>query len=99
MEAIYIANPEQAAIIETVRRFVEDEVTPRAAKLDANVDPRDCFSWEIVEKADALGVGTRTVAEEAGGPQPDAVRIAVVLEDLAKGDSGVSVVIAQALKS
>ena len=45
MEAIYIANPEQAAIVETVRRFVEEEVTPRAPKLDANVDPRDCFSW------------------------------------------------------
>jgi alkylation response protein AidB-like acyl-CoA dehydrogenase len=98
MEAIYIANPEQAAIVETVRRFVEEEVTPRAPKLDANVDPRDCFSWEIVEKADALGIRTMTLSEKWGGLKTDAVTTAMVVEELAKGDIGVSVIFAQTLK-
>ena len=34
MEDIFIVNDEQRAILETVRRFVEDEVRPRAAELD-----------------------------------------------------------------
>jgi alkylation response protein AidB-like acyl-CoA dehydrogenase len=45
MDEIFIQNEEQRAIIDSVRRFVEEEVTQRAAELDAQTDPEDCFSW------------------------------------------------------
>ena len=48
MESSFIMNDDQRAILDTVARFVESEVKPRAAKLDANQNPEDCFSWEIV---------------------------------------------------
>ena len=44
MEPIFIMNPEQRAILDTVARFVEAEVKPRAAALDADPDPAGGFS-------------------------------------------------------
>jgi alkylation response protein AidB-like acyl-CoA dehydrogenase len=48
MESSFIMNDEQRAILSTVARFVESEVKPRAAELDANQDPEKCFSWATV---------------------------------------------------
>ena len=98
MEAIFVMNPDQEAILETVRRFVEEEVTPRAAKLDASIDPAEGFSWEIVEKAHELGIRTMTLSEKWGGLGTDSLTTAMVIEELAKGDIGVSVIFAQTLK-
>ncbi|MDO8597973.1 MAG: acyl-CoA dehydrogenase family protein [Sulfuricaulis sp.] len=98
METIFVMNPDQQAILETVRRFVEEEVTPRAAKLDASIDPAEGFSWEIVEKAHELGIRTMTLSEKWGGLGTDSLTTAMVIEELAKGDLGVSVIFAQTLK-
>ena len=98
MEAIFIVNEDQRAILETVRRFVEDEVKPRAAKLDADPDPAAGFSWEIVEKAHELGIRTMTLSEKWGGLGTDSLTTSMVIEELAKGDIGVSVIFAQTLK-
>ena len=43
MEEIFIQTEEQRAIIETVRRFVEDEIVPRATDLDSCEKPEDGF--------------------------------------------------------
>ncbi|MGZ8198262.1 MAG: acyl-CoA dehydrogenase family protein, partial [Burkholderiales bacterium] len=98
MEAIFIVNEDQKAILETVRRFVEEEVKPRAAKLDADPDPAAGFSWEIVERAHALGIRTMTLSEKWGGLGTDSLTTSMVIEELAKGDIGVSVIFAQTLK-
>jgi alkylation response protein AidB-like acyl-CoA dehydrogenase len=98
MEDIFILNQEQRAILETVARFVEKEVVPRAAQLDADPDPAHGFSWEIVEKAHAAGIRTMTLSEKWGGLGADSLTTAMVIEELAKGDLGVSVVMAQTLK-
>jgi len=98
MEDSFILNDDQRAILETVARFVKDEVTPRAAALDANRDPEDCFSWDIIEKAHAVGIRTMTLAEKWGGLEADSLTTAMVVEELAKGDMGVSVVMAQTFK-
>ena len=45
MEEMFIQNEDQRAILESVRRFVETEVTLRAAELDAAKDPEDGFSY------------------------------------------------------
>jgi alkylation response protein AidB-like acyl-CoA dehydrogenase len=98
MEEMFIQNEDQRAILESVRRFVETEVTPRAAELDAAKDPEDGFSWEIVEAADAFGLRTMCLSEEWGGMGVDALTTAMVVEELARADLGISVVFAQTLK-
>jgi len=89
---------EQRQILETTRHFAQTVVAPVAAELDRQVDPEDCFSWEIVEKADAAGIRTATLDEEYGGVGIDSLTTAMVVEELAKADLGVSVVFAQTLK-
>ena len=98
MEEIFVMNDDQRAILEAVARFVEEEVTPRAAKLDANPDPAESFSWEIVEKAHEAGLRTMTLSEKWGGLGTDSLTTAMVIEELGKGDIGVSVIFAQTLK-
>jgi alkylation response protein AidB-like acyl-CoA dehydrogenase len=98
MDSIFIMNEDQRAILETVARFVEEEVTPRAAELDANQDPRQGYSFEIVEKAHAVGIRTMTLSEKWGGLGTDSLTTAMVIEELGKGDLGVSVIMAQTLK-
>lgn len=98
MEDIFILKDDQRAILETVARFVEDEIRPRATGLDASPDPEKSFSWEIVEKAHELGIRTMTLAEKWGGLGTDSLTTAMVIEELGKGDLGVSVIMAQTLK-
>lgn len=98
MSEQFVPSGEQQAILESVRRFVADVVVPVAADLDRNPNPEDCFSWEIVEKADEAGIRTMTLSEEYGGIGADSLTTAMVVEELAKGDIGVSVTMAQTLK-
>jgi alkylation response protein AidB-like acyl-CoA dehydrogenase len=98
MDEMFIQTEDQRAILESVRRFVEEEVTPRAAELDAQIDPEDSFSWEIVEAADRMGLRTMSLSEEYGGMDTDTLTTAMVIEELARGDLGISVVFAQTLK-
>ena len=98
MEDIFILNADQRAILETVARFVDDEVRPRAAELDAKQDPEQSYSWAIVEKAHEVGIRTMTLSEKWGGLGTDSLTTAMVIEELGKGDIGVSVIMAQTLK-
>jgi alkylation response protein AidB-like acyl-CoA dehydrogenase len=98
MHEIFIQTEEQRSILETVARFVEDEVKPRAAELDANPDPAAGYSLEIVEKAHEVGIRTMTLDEEWGGLGTDSLTTAMVIEELARGDLGISVIFAQTLK-
>ena len=61
MHNIFIQTENQRMILETVKRFVDAEVRPRAAALDAQQDPEKSFSWEIVEKANEVGIRTMTL--------------------------------------
>ncbi len=98
MSGIFVETEEQRAILETVRRFNQAVVEPVAAELDRRDDPADCFSWDIVEAADKAGIRTMTLSEDWGGIGADSLTTAMVIEELAKGDMGVAVVIAQTLK-
>ena len=98
MDGMFIQTEDQRAILATVEQFVEHEVTPRVAALDAHSDPEDCFSWEIVEKAHELGIRTTTLAERWGGLGTDPVTTAMIIEELSKGDLGVSATLGQTLK-
>jgi len=98
MTSLFVLDEDQRAILETVRRFVAEVVSPVAAELDRREKPEDCFSWDIVEKSDAAGIRTMTLAEEHGGIGAGSLTTAMVIEELAKGDMGVAVVMAQTLK-
>ncbi|MEK9966918.1 MAG: acyl-CoA dehydrogenase family protein [Alphaproteobacteria bacterium] len=98
MSQPFVVDEMQEAVLDSVRRFVADEILPVAADLDANADPEESFSWDIVEKADAAGIRTMTLPEEWGGIGADYLTTGMVVEELAKGDIGISVVMAQTLK-
>ncbi len=93
-----LEREEQDAILDTVRRYCEEHVTPVNAALDQQVDPADSFSWEMVEAADAAGIRTLTLPEEFGGIEADHLTTAMVVEELARADMGVSVFLAQTMK-
>src|SRR5450759_1256067 len=98
MHDIFIHTENQRLILETVKRFVEAEVKPRAAALDAEKDPAKSFSWEIVEAAHEVGIRTMTLDEKWGGLGTDSLTTSMVIEELGIGDIGVSVIMAQTLK-
>jgi len=98
MSELFVPDEQQRAILDSVRRFAEEAVAPVAAELDRRETPQDCFSWEIVEKADAAGIRTMTLTEENGGSGADSLTTAMVIEELARTDMGVAVVMAQTLK-
>ena len=85
-------------ILDAIKRFNAEVVAPVAAELDARPNPEDCFSWEIVEQASAAGIRTATLAPRYGGAGVDSLTTAMMVEELAKADMGVSVVLAQTLK-
>jgi alkylation response protein AidB-like acyl-CoA dehydrogenase len=86
------------AAVDAARKFVTEVVAPVAADLDRNLAPEDCFSWDIVEAGSDRGLRTLTLLPEYGGAGADCLTTAMVVEELAKGDMGVSVVFAQTLK-
>lgn len=91
-------SEEQLAMQALAREFVEKEIKPVAAQRDRAPDHRDCFQWDIVEKASKVGFRTLTLDKKYGGPGIDSLTTAIVLEELAVGDLGFSVIIAQTVK-
>jgi alkylation response protein AidB-like acyl-CoA dehydrogenase len=98
MTALTTPTLDAPSLLETVRRFAAEFVAPRAAALDRNVRPEDCFDWEIVEQADRIGIRTATLLPSYGGAGVDSLTAAKIIEALARADLGVSVILAQTLK-
>lgn len=73
-------------------------VAPLVRDLDAQVDPEDSFSWDIVQEASSRGLRTLTLSDDWGGGGANYLVTAKVVEELARFDLGVSVVMAQTWK-
>jgi alkylation response protein AidB-like acyl-CoA dehydrogenase len=86
----YRLDEEQRAWRERARSFAEDVVAPRAAALDAQVDP--------AEAADERGLRLAPLPTEYGGGGTDFLTNAVMLEEIAVADMGIAVVLAQTWK-
>ena len=71
---------------------------PPAADLDAQVDPAEAFSWELVEAASDCGLRLAPLPADFGGGGTDFLTNAVMLEEIAAADLGTSVVLAQTWK-
>ncbi|MFH1169218.1 MAG: acyl-CoA dehydrogenase family protein [Chloroflexota bacterium] len=94
----FVLNEEQLAMQTLARDFVKNEVKPIAQEWDHRPDHKDCFQWELVDKLNKVGFRTLTLDKKYGGPGTDSLTTAIVLEELAVGDLGTSVIIAQTAK-
>ena len=79
---------QQVALRTLVREFVEREVRPVVAELDAKTIPEECFPWLLFEKAHGLGLRTLPLAKEYGGGGIDVLTAAILIEEACAGDAG-----------
>ena len=80
------------------RQFAEEEIRPISLERDLIADPRETFDWEIVKKGSQLGFRTAVVPKEFGGHGIDFVTQALVMAELARGDSAISKTFSQCWK-
>ncbi len=91
-------NEEQREWQMKARRFAQEEIRPISLTRDRISDPRQTFDWEIIRKGSKLGFRTAAVPKEWGGHGIDFVTQAVVMTELAKGDSAISKTFSQCWK-
>lgn len=82
----FALNEEQLELQEMVREFVEKEITPYAAEMDAENHMRD----GLIDKANEMGLLNVIVPEELDGPSLDSISVATIYEELGKGCAGVA---------
>jgi alkylation response protein AidB-like acyl-CoA dehydrogenase len=89
---------EQRAWQIKARKFAEEEIKPITLERDQIADPAETFTWDIIKKGDKLGFRTAVVEKERGGPAIDFVTQAIVMAELARGDSAISKTFSQCWK-
>ncbi len=94
----YPFTQDQLALAELTRDFMEREVVPVAAELDAKSDPRDCYSRELVNKASRLGLRTLAVPEAFGGAGTDELTRTLVLWTGVQSELGIIKIMSQCWK-
>ena len=82
----FALNEEQLELQEMVREFVEKEITPYAAEMDAENHMRD----GLIDKANEMGLLNVIVPEELDGPGLDSISVATIYEERGKGCAGVA---------
>jgi alkylation response protein AidB-like acyl-CoA dehydrogenase len=88
----------QLALRDKARKFAIEEMIPVAEIGDREPDPAKSFNWELIRKADKLGLRTLSVPEEYGGGGADVLTLSRVGENLAYGDLGIAVAFDQTWK-
>jgi butyryl-CoA dehydrogenase len=84
MERFY--SDQQKAIQDTVRRFTEREVLPRAAAIDRE----DQFDRKMYRRMAELGLYGICLSESAGGAGLDTIAACIAIEELARGSGAVA---------
>ena len=72
------------------RKFAEEEIRPISLARDAMATAYETFDWGIIEKGSKLGFRTMAVPKEWGGRGTDFVTQALVMAELARGDSAIA---------
>lgn len=91
----FTPTEEQEALRTMVREFVDRVVKPKAAAYDAEPDPVKGIPWDIIKAGHELGLNRLCVREDLGGGGVDSLTLGMLVEELARGDLGVSVIYAQ----
>lgn len=86
----FCLTEEQRALRESTRRFARDVIRPASIHLDAAEDPDAAFSASLVNQGLDLGFGNVLVPEVYGGYGGNLLDYALVIEELAYGDSGIA---------
>jgi len=86
----FALSEEQRMYRAAVRDFVEKEIAPFAAEIDATTELR----WEAIKQMPGLGLTGLQVPEEYGGAALDTVSAAMALEELARGDGSTGLAVA-----
>ena len=91
-------SEEQRAWQMKARRFAQEVLRPASLARDRIDGPRDTFDWDIIRQGSQLGFRTAVVSKEFGGHAIDMVTQALVIAELAKGDSAMSKTFSQCWK-
>ncbi len=91
-------NEEQREWQLKAREFAAAEIHPISLQRDRIADPRETFDWEIIRKGSRLGFRTAVVPKAWGGHGIDFVTQAVVIAELARGDSAIAKTFSQCWK-
>lgn len=83
-------NEEQRHWQSEARKFSDEELRPRSLERDQIEGGFEPWDWGIIEKGSKLGFRTLAVPKEWGGPGADFVSQALVMAELARGDSAMS---------
>ena len=89
---------EQRAWQLKARQFAQEELRPVSLERDRISDPRETFDWDIIRKGSQLGFRTAVVSKDWGGHGIDLVTQALVIAELAKGDSAIAKTFSQCWK-
>src|ERR671924_1634884 len=85
----YEKTDEQRAILEMIRRFVDEQIIPKAE----HYDHEDEFPEPIVEQMKELGLFGVTIPEDYGGMGLDLTTYAMIAEELSRGWISISGVV------
>ena len=94
----FLLNETQRAWQLKARKFAAGEIRPLSLQRDQIADPRATFDWDIIRKGSRLGLRTAGVPSEWGGSGLDFVTQALVIAELAKGDSAIAKTFSQCWK-
>ena len=79
-------NENQLTYLDTVRKFVKNEITPHILDLEKG----HIFPWNIINKAWETGLLNLCIPESVKGYEIDAVTSALIIKELSYGDTGIS---------
>ena len=91
-------NEAQRAWQLKARKFAAGEIRPLSLQSDQIADPGATLDWEIIQKGSRLGFRTAAVPREWGGHGLDFVTQALVMMELARGDSAIAKTFSQCWK-
>ncbi len=94
----YPFTEEQLALADLMRDFMEREVAPVAAEIDARPDPKDCYPKDQVIKASKLGLRTIGLSEEYGGMNAGQITRTLALWTGTQVEGGVAKILSQCWK-
>ena len=86
----FTLTEEQKFLQETARKFALNEIRTVATEVDRMHDPENNFPWDLVKKGMRLGFGNVLIPEAYGGLGGSLIDNALVVEELAYGDSGIA---------
>jgi alkylation response protein AidB-like acyl-CoA dehydrogenase len=91
-------SDEQRAWQLKARKFAQEEIRPVSLQRDRIADPRGTFDWNVIRQGSKLGFRTAATPKEWGGHGIDFVTQALVIAELAKGDSAIAKTFSQCWK-